>query len=532
MPRPSPRKQTQPAVIYARYSSDSQREASIEDQLRECRAWAAANGYTIVREYCDYAMTGRNDDRPSFQRMIADADSGDFSAVITYQTSRFSRNRYDAAVYKHRLKKAGVSVHYAATAIPDGPEGIILEALMEGMDEYYSANLSKNIRRGQDGNALKGKFAGGTIPFGMQVSADRTLVPDPLTAPHVLRAFEMIDAGQMQKDVIDYFNSAGLRTTRGNPFGKSSLASMFANRKYIGEYQYRDVIIPDAIPAIVPLELFERVQLKLQQNQHVKGGHARAMVDYLLTGKLICGHCGSPMVGDSGTSRNGTTHHYYTCACRKRGGDCSKKSERCRPLEMAIVEETVRHVLQPDIIASIVDHVMAIHDREMREDHVLASLQAEESNVNTSLTNLMRAIEMGIFTPTTRDRMMELEAQKKDVSARIQVHLATRPRIDRERVEFFLHSFRFGDPKDANYRRKVISALISSVTITDLPDPSGNGRPQRRLDLTYNLTEHSTSSASMCSDTVCLTPLYRTHPNHMLITNGKIVMSTTIEAPV
>lgn len=532
MPRVPSHKQQLLAVIYARYSSDSQRDASIEDQLRECHAWADAHGYTVIEEYCDYAMTGRNDDRPAFQRMIADADSGEFVAVITYQTSRFSRNRYDAAVYKHRLKRAGVSVHYAATNIPDGPEGIILEALMEGMDEYYSANLSKNIRRGQDGNALKGLFAGGSVPIGLLITPERTYAPDPLTAPHVLRAFEMIDEGMMQKDVIEYLNASGVRTRRGKPFGRTSLASMFANRKYLGEYSYRDVTIPDAFPAVVPLDLFERVQLRIAQNVHTKGGHASSMVDFLLTGKLICGHCGATMVGDSGTSRNGSIHYYYNCTCRKRGDGCTKKAERRRPLEIAIVAETVRHVLQPDIISAIVDRVMEIYEREQREDHVLASLQAEEATINASLSNIMRAIEAGIFTPTTRDRMMELEAQKKDVAARIQIHNATRPRIDRERVEYFLHSFRFGDPADAEYRRKVITSLIHSVTITDVPDPSDSDRPHRRLDLTYNLTEHSTSSTSLCSDTVLLTPLYRTQPNRIRITSGLIMVSTTIEAPV
>ena len=535
-PRTHAPRERLPAVIYARYSSDSQREASIDDQLRECRSWASANGYDIINEYCDYAISGRSDDRPQFQRMIADADKGAFVAVITYQTSRFARNRYDAAVYKYRLKKAGVSVCYARTNIPDGPEGIILEALMEGMDEYYSANLSITIRRGQDGNAMQGKFSGGTRPFGLIITDDQRLAPDPLNAPHVLRAYQMIDEGAMQKDVVDYFNSIGLRTTRGNPFTKSTMATLLTNRKYIGEYSYRDVVLPNAIPPIVPEDLFCRVQQILSQNSHVKGGHARSMVDFLLSGKLICGHCGGPMVGDSGTSRNGSTHYYYTCACRKRSGGCDKKSERRRPLEMAVVEETVRHVLQPDIIASIIDRAMDIYERELRDDPILSSLLAEEKSVATSLENIMKAIEMGIFTSTTRDRMLELEAQKKDVAARLHQHQVTRPHIDRDRIEYFLSSFVGGDPASADYRRKVISTFLSSVTITDLPSPD-DGRPIRRLDLTYNLTHNSLSSIAtqlpVCSDAVGCAPPYQRHPNIFIcVTAGMIVIRATIEASV
>lgn len=495
------------AVIYARYSSDSQREASIDDQLRDCHAWADSHGYTVIEEYCDYAMTGRNDDRPAFQRMIADASKKVFDTVITYQTSRFARNRYDAAVYKYRLKALGVSVCYAKTSIPTGPEGIILEALMEGMDEYYSANLAINIRRSQDGNALKAMYLGGTMPFGLAIDADRHFIHDPLTAPHVLTAFQMIDDGAMQKDVIDYFNSIGLRTTKGKPFTRSSMSSLLTNRKYIGEYAFRDVCIPDAIPPIVPLDLFERVQQRLKQNQHVKGGHARSMVEFLLTGKLICGHCGGAMVGDSGTSRNGSTHYYYTCLCRKRGGGCTKKSERRRAIEVAVVEETVRHVLQPDTIAAVVDRVMEIYEKDLREDPVLASLLAEEKNVSTSLSNLMKAIEMGIFTPTTRDRMLELEAQKKDVGSRIRIHRASIPVIDRDRIKFFLNSFSNGNPNSSDYRRKVISTLVSSVTITDIPPSPDSDKPRRRLDLVYNLTDSNASSLTLsCSDAVRYAP--------------------------
>lgn len=212
------------------------------------------------------------------------------------------------------------------------------------------------------------------------------------------------------------------------------------------------------------------------------------------------------MVGDSGTSRSGETYYYYTCSCRKRGGTCDKKTERRVPLEIAIVKETVRHVLQPDVIASIVDRVMSIYEQEQREDHVLASLQAELKAVSSALGNLMKAIEMGIITPTTRDRLLELEAQKKDVEARIHIHNATRPRIDRERVEFFLASFAGGNPESSEYRRRVITALVHSVTITDQYDPTPGRRTSRtapthrRLDLVYNLTDNATSTVSACSD--------------------------------
>lgn len=480
------------AVIYARYSSDSQREASIEDQLRECRQWAEAHGFKVVEEYCDYAISGRTDDRPQFQKMIADAEKGMFSAVIMYQTSRFARNRYDAALYKHRLKKAGVAVHYAAMSIPDGPEGIILEALMEGMDEYYSANLSKQIRRGQDGNALKG-IAMNAPPLGLKINENHMYDIDPNTGPHVLRAFQMIDEGQMQVDVLAYFNSLGLKTSKGNPFNKSSLRHMWGNRKYLGEYQYRDVVIPDIIPQLIPEDLFYRVNARIAKNKHSNGGRARSMTDFLLTGKLICGHCGKPMIGCSGTGKSGVIHYYYSCISRRREHSCNKSNERKDALEIAVVRETIQHVLQPVVLTSLIDHAVMILEKEALEDPVLRTLEAEKKTVETSLRNLMRAIEDGLYTPTTKKRLNELEQQLSDIASNIAIQKSSHPVVEREHLQYFLESFRNCDVNNPEQRRRVINALVHSVTITDTTTDDDDNKPLRRLQIMYNLTEHGTS---------------------------------------
>ena len=137
------------AVIYARYShGPNQTEQSIEGQVRECTAYAEKNDLRIVGSYIDRKISGKTDNRQNFQRMIEDSAKALFDVVIMYQPDRFARNRYDSAVYKHILKKNGVSLKYVGTTIPEGPEGIILESLMEGMAEYYSAELSQKIKRG------------------------------------------------------------------------------------------------------------------------------------------------------------------------------------------------------------------------------------------------------------------------------------------------------------------------------------------------------------------------------------------------
>lgn len=141
------------AVIYARYSSDNQREESIEGQLRECLEYAGKNGITVIANYIDRAMTATSDNRPDFQRMIKDSYKRCFDMIIVWKLDRFSRDRYDSAHYKHILKKNGVKVVSAKENISDGPEGIILESMLEGMAEYYSAELSVKVKRGLKENA-------------------------------------------------------------------------------------------------------------------------------------------------------------------------------------------------------------------------------------------------------------------------------------------------------------------------------------------------------------------------------------------
>ena len=152
------------AVIYARYSSDNQREESIEGQLRECTAFAEKNDFTVLHHYIDRAVSAKTDNRPEFQNMIRDSAKKLFDVVIVWKLDRFARNRYDSARYKNTLKKNGVRVISATETISNGPDGIILESVLEGFAEYYSAELSEKVVRGMTDNVLKGKFNGGPVP--------------------------------------------------------------------------------------------------------------------------------------------------------------------------------------------------------------------------------------------------------------------------------------------------------------------------------------------------------------------------------
>ena len=313
------------AVIYARYSSDNQREESIEGQIRECTAFAEKNDITVLKHYIDRAYSARTDHRPAFQEMIKDSDKHLFDMVIVWKLDRFSRDRYDSARYKVLLKKNNVRVVSATEVISSGADGILLESVLEGFAEYYSADLAEKVTRGMTENALKCKFNGGSMPIGYVIDEEQHFQIDPLTAPFVLEAFKRYIEGATMKELIDFFNEKGIKNKSGGDINYNSIQRMLNNRRYIGEYAFRDIVVPDGIPAIVPKELFDRVQAKLAKNKKSPARH-KAEEDYLLTTKLFCGCCGAYMCGESGKGRSGEVHRYYKCvSIKKRRTICNKK---------------------------------------------------------------------------------------------------------------------------------------------------------------------------------------------------------------
>ncbi len=275
------------AVIYARFSSHSQHETSIEGQLKECHAFAKRQGYIVMEEYIDRAMTGTNDNRPEFQRMLADSKRKDFQYVIVYQLDRFARNRYDSASNKNILKKNGVRVISARENISDDASGILMEAVLEGMAEYYSAELSQKIRRGIWIQAEKCLYTGGGVALGYKVNPDKTFSIDEKIAPFVVEIFTRYAEGETTAEINRFLNENHIKTARGKSFNKNSLTALLRNKRYIGVYTFKDMEIPHGIPQIIDDALFYEVQEKLDKNKAAPA-RSRAREEYILTTNVIC----------------------------------------------------------------------------------------------------------------------------------------------------------------------------------------------------------------------------------------------------
>ena len=446
-------------VIYARYSSDNQREESIEGQLRECKEYAERNDITILGTYIDRALSAKTDNRPEFQHMIKDSAKGLFDVVLVWKLDRFARNRYDSARYKNLLKKNGVKVISARENISEGSEGIILEAMLEGYAEYYSAELSEKVIRGLTDNALKCKYNGGTVPMGYYIDEQQYYQIDPKTAPVVLEMFTKYSEGATMQELVNLLNDRGMRSIRGGKITLNIMNHLLKNRRYMGEYSYRDVVKEDGIPAIVPKELFERVQERLAKNKKAPARH-KAEDDYLLTTKLYCGKCGSFMVGESGTSHTMKVHRYYRCVNTKKKKLCDKKAVKKDWIEDLVVNYTMKAIMNDEVMERLIDTLMELQKKESTD---LPLLKKQLAETEKGINNMLNAIQAGIFTPSTKQRLDELEETKSQLEVSILQEEMHKPLLTREQIAFFIYRFRKFDVTKREQRQRLIDSFVNAV---------------------------------------------------------------------
>lgn len=452
-----------PAVIYARFSSHSQTEQSIEGQLAACYDFAEREGYTVIGEYIDRAISARTDDRPDFQRMIADSAKHTFEAILVYQLDRFSRNRYDSAVNKQKLKKNGVRVVSARENITADASGVLMEAVLEGMAEYYSAELAQKIRRGMDISGSKCLATGGRPALGYKVDETKHYQIDEDTAPTVVKIFEMYASGMTVAQIITELNQQSIKTSTGADFNKNSLRKMLTNKRYIGIYTYKGTETPGGIPRIVSDELFNRVAEMMEKNKKAPA-RARAKEEYLLTTKLFCGHCREMMTGISGTSKTGTIHNYYTCNGRKKKL-CSKKNVQKEYIEDRVIA-LARAQLTDENISKISKAVAALCERE-KESSEYRRLERKRRDIEKQKANLVDALKYGKATETLLNEISKLESSIEGIDRQILMEKAKCLDLKEPEIAFFLTKLRDGDINDITYRRAIIAVMVNAVYLYD-----------------------------------------------------------------
>lgn len=438
------------AAVYARFSSHNQRSESIEIQLDKARAYCEANGLKVVREYCDYAQTGRDTDSRNFQAMISDSRRGLFDFVVISKVTRIMRNRDEMALARIMLRKSGVDILYADEQIPDGSAGVLQLGLLEVLAEYESALDSERIRDGIIKNA-KRCMANGQPMFGFDIVDGRYEVNER-EAEIIRRAYRLLFEGKGVSEISREF--AGFRTRRGRAFTPKAVDRILRRRKNGGEYSYAGVVVPGGMPAIVPMKWVEDAVRILDTK--VRPKKRLGYEDFRLTGKLYDGRDGSPMIGTSGTSHLGRVYYYYRC----------KKCRRTvrRDIIEANVADAVRAALGDEGNREKIARLMTDFERERSGDAPQSSrIEDELRGIELAYDNIWKAIEAGIAPPGGKERIDDLRARQRVLEEELEVARSIeRVRLDEDRVLFWLESMAGKLDDDT-----ILRLFVSRVTLQE-----------------------------------------------------------------
>lgn len=460
------------AARYGRYSCDRQNEQSIDGQFRVIDEYAKKNGIEIVATYVDKAMSGTNDNRADFQRMLRDSDKKEWEVLLIYKLDRFSRNKYEMAIHRKHLKDNGVKIVSVMENIPDSPEGILLESLLEGINQYYSEELSQKTKRGMNETRLKGNFIGGTVNYGYalqpvytaqngkQVQTATKVVINEDEAAVVRKIFAEYINGKKISDIAKDFFGKGI-LNRGKPFIVDMLYFILRQEKYTGIYRIYGNVYDKIYPPIISNEIFQAAKAKLDANKH--GKHPKSNLSYLLKGKLFCGSCGRRMNSFAGTSKSGSVRRYYKCA---RPEACSNtQTVKKDVLETAITKAFEQMLSAESNFNLLADKILETYNSKLYDTSSLRFAEKELNRVEHSLTNLIAAVENGFFSDTTNTRLKELEQRKTELKALIAVEKEKEIQpLTREQVTKYL-SYAITQPSQTLIDLLVRKAIVKGDTV-------------------------------------------------------------------
>ena len=427
------------AVIYARYSSDMQREESIDAQVRACTYYARQYQYEIVHVYADRAQSGkRTKNREQFLQMIADASDGGFEVILVHKLNRFGRNTLEVLEYKNSLEDMGIELISVTERLESTPEGKLMLIIIAGMNEFYSDNLSQEVMKGLKENAYQCKFTGGVPALGYKVDPEsKKLVIDEREAPIVQLIFRRYASGWGYNLIINELTSLGYRTKYGKPFGKNSLFELLRNEKYIGIYTFnraakrkRDgtrnyhatkdpseiIRIPGGCPALIDRETFDKVQQIMVQNRKMNLQQHGQKV-YLLSGKLFCANCGARMYGNCKTVR-GEAHFYYVCSNSWRKHSCPARHIPAEELETQIIDLLQSRIYSSEFLQKVSQQLQNDSQRnqqltQKQRESAAKRLQA----VNFRIKNLMNLLSEGIEFEEVSETLTKLKQEKEVLTA-------------------------------------------------------------------------------------------------------------------
>lgn len=453
-------------AIYARFSSSSQREASIEEQVKICKEYADRNQYVVVKVYSDSALTGKNDNRPALRKLLTDSSKKLFEVVLVYSIDRFGRNLVQTLQNESKLNENGVTLLSATESFTNDPSGRFFRNLMMAHAQYYSDELSEKIKRGMDYNADKCLCTGGNIALGYKVDKDKCFQIDPDTAPIVQKIFEMYASGKTVTEITTHLNAQGLKTARGVAFNKNSLHTMLKNKRYIGIYTYKGKEVPDGMPRIISDELFNKVAEIMEKNRKAPA-RSKAKVEYLLTTKLFCGHCKEMMTGFSATGKQHRVYNYYICNGRKNK-KCDKKMVKKDYIEDLVVAQCRKLLTAPNI-DKIANEVVAACEAQKDTSNLrhLKRLLSENERKHKNTVDAIMDCDIESVRKTLYGKLPILESEHAEIERQIAQEEVVLSTITVPKIKFFLTALKKGDINDIKYRKTLINIFINKIFLYD-----------------------------------------------------------------
>ena len=365
----------------------------------------------IIDTYIDEAISGTTDKRDEFQRMIKDSYKKQWSYVLVYKLDRFSRDKYATAIYKKTLKDNGVKVLSCMENIPDTPEGIILESLLEGMNQYYSAELSQKVKRGMRELRLKGIWQGGLLPYGYKVVNKKICIKD-VEAENVKYIFSQAALGVGVSTIINYLDRE-CRLNTGRKLSNQVIYQMLRNTRYMGWYKKGDELVDNMFPKIIEKELFYKVQNRIKRDN--KGKRSEKTV-YLLRNKIKCGYCGQNLNGETGASHTGNKKYYYKCrSIKDKLSKCKKTTVPRDMIENQVIDIIRSQLSIPKNKDLLIQKILDFQNNSPDTKEIIEQLEKQKQEIVDAMQNIMIAIEKGFVCETSLARMKELETKKKEV---------------------------------------------------------------------------------------------------------------------
>ncbi len=401
------------AVIYARYSSTNQTEQSIEGQVHVCQDYAKRNDIIIVDSYIDRAISGTTDERESFQRMLKDSNNKKWDYVLVYKLDRFARNKYESAIHRKHLKDNGIKLLSAMENIPETPEGVLLESLLEGMNQYFSEELAQKVSRGLHESRMKGHCIG-SVPYGY-IKENKMLKVNQEESEILNRIYKDYASGKTILQISKDLENESI-TNKGQKFIPQTIRHFLQRKLYTGEYEINGKRYDNIYPQIITKELFTKVKERMDKNRY--GCRKDNHEIFKLKDKIYCGYCNKKMYPVSAISSNGEHLRYYNCIGTKKD-NCHNKRLHKDFIEGVVDKFLIEQFNTPKNLEILTEKIFEVHKKRIGSNTPLNALKTDLQRVNTSIANIMSAIEKGIFTETTKARLEELENAKKDLQEKV-----------------------------------------------------------------------------------------------------------------